>query len=116
MQLQGKQFTTVVGNHEITFETGKLAGQAGGAVTARVGDAVIFAAATMSNNIREGIDFLPLSVEYEEKMYAGGRIPGGFFRSWTQASGVFPRFWRHQYPVHSAYGSTRQPWFYCGVT
>ncbi len=80
MQLQGKQFTTVVGNHEITFETGKLAGQAGGAVTARIGDAVIFAAATMSNNIREGIDFLPLSVEYEEKMYAGGRIPGGFFR------------------------------------
>jgi polyribonucleotide nucleotidyltransferase len=69
-----------VGNHEITFETGKLAGQANGAVTARVGDAVIFAAATMSNNIREGIDFLPLSVEYEEKMYAGGRIPGGFFR------------------------------------
>ncbi len=80
MQLQGKQFTTRVGNHEITFETGKLAGQAGGAVTARIGDAVIFAAATMSTNIREGIDFLPLSVEYEEKMYAGGRIPGGFFR------------------------------------
>ena len=80
MQLQGKQFTTVVGNHEITFETGKLAGQANGAVTARVGDAVIFSAATMSNNIREEIDFLPLSVEYEEKMYAGGRIPGGFFR------------------------------------
>ena len=80
MQPQGKQFTTTVGNHEITFETGKLAGQAGGAVTARVGDAMIFAAVTMSNNIREGIDFLPLSVEYEEKMYAGGRIPGGFFR------------------------------------
>jgi polyribonucleotide nucleotidyltransferase len=80
MQLQGKQFTTVVGNHKITFETGKLAGQANGAVTARVGDAVIFSAATMSNNIREGIDFLPLSVEYEEKMYAGGKIPGGFFR------------------------------------
>jgi polyribonucleotide nucleotidyltransferase len=80
MQLQGKQFTTVVGNHEITFETGKLASQANGSVTARVGDAVIFAAATMSNNIREGIDFLPLSVEYEEKMYAGGKIPGGFFR------------------------------------
>jgi polyribonucleotide nucleotidyltransferase len=80
MQLQGKQFTTLVGNHKITFETGKLAGQANGAVTARVGDAVIFSAATMSNNIREGIDFLPLSVEYEEKMYAGGKIPGGFFR------------------------------------
>jgi len=80
MQPQGKQFTTVVGNHEITFETGKLAGQASGALTARVDDAVIFTAVTMSSNIREGIDFLPLSVEYEEKMYAGGRIPGGFFR------------------------------------
>ena len=80
MQPQGKQFTTTVGNHEITFETGKLAGQAGGAVTARVDDAVIFVAATMSDNIREGIDFFPLSVEYEEKMYAGGRIPGSFFR------------------------------------
>jgi len=80
MQQQGKQFTTVVGNHEITFETGKLAGQASGALTARVGDAVIFTAVTMSSNIREGIDFLPLSVEYEEKMYAGGKIPGGFFR------------------------------------
>jgi len=80
MQQQGKIFTTTVGNHEITFETGKLAGQASGALTARIGDAVIFAAVTMSTNIREGIDFLPLSVEYEEKMYAGGKIPGSFFR------------------------------------
>ncbi|MCD6356763.1 MAG: polyribonucleotide nucleotidyltransferase, partial [Anaerolineaceae bacterium] len=80
MQPKGKQFTTVVGNRNITFETGKLAGQAGGAVTVQVGDTVIFAAATMSNSVREGIDFLPLSVEYEEKMYAGGRIPGSFFR------------------------------------
>jgi len=80
MQQKGKQFTTVVGNHEITFETGKLAGQAGGAVTARVGDSLIFAAVTMSNSIREGLDFFPLSVEYEEKMYAGGKIPGSFFR------------------------------------
>ena len=80
MEPNGKQFTTTVGNHEITFETGKLAGQAGGAVTVRVDDSVVFAATTMSNNIREGIDFFPLSVEYEEKMYAGGRIPGSFFR------------------------------------
>ena len=80
MQPQGIQFKTVVGNHEVTFETGKLAGQANGAVTARVGDAVIFSAVTMSKGIREGIDFFPLSVEYEEKMYAGGRIPGSFFR------------------------------------
>jgi len=80
MQQNAKKFTTNVGNHEITFETGKLAGQANGAVTVRVADSVIFSAVTMSKNIREGIDFLPLSVEYEEKMYAGGRIPGSFFR------------------------------------
>jgi polyribonucleotide nucleotidyltransferase len=80
MQPNGRIFTTKVGNHEITFETGKLAFQANGAVTARVADSVIFSAATMSKNIREGLDFFPLSVEYEEKMYAGGRIPGSFFR------------------------------------
>jgi polyribonucleotide nucleotidyltransferase len=80
MQSQAKQFTTTLGSQKVTFETGKLAGQAGGAVTIRVGDSVIFAAATMSNNTREGIDFFPLSVEYEEKLYAGGRIPGSFFR------------------------------------
>ena len=80
MQPQGKQFTTTVGNQEITFETGKLAGQAGGAVTARVGDSLIFAAVTMAHSIREGLDFFPLSVDYEEKMYAGGKIPGSVFR------------------------------------
>jgi len=80
MQSQSKLFTTTLGNQTVTFETGKLAGQAGGAVTIRVGDSVIFAAATMSNQTREGIDFFPLSVEYEEKLYAGGRIPGSFFR------------------------------------
>ncbi len=80
MKPEVKQFTAVVGSQTVTFETGKLASQAGGAVTARIGDAVIFAAATMSEKIREGIDFFPLSVEYEERMYAGGRIPGSFFR------------------------------------
>ena len=80
MEPQGKQFSTVVGNQTITFETGKLAGQSNGAVTIRVGDSVIFASAVMSNNTREGIDFFPLSVEYEERLYAGGRIPGSFFR------------------------------------
>ena len=80
MDPQGKQFTTTVGDKPITFETGKLAGQSGGAVTVRVGDSVIFTSAVMSNNVREGIDFFPLSVEYEERLYAGGRIPGSFFR------------------------------------
>lgn len=80
MQQKANSYSGSIGNHEFTFETGKLAGQAGGAVTLRVGDTVLFASATMSNETREGIDFFPLSVEYEEKMYAGGRIPGGFFR------------------------------------
>jgi polyribonucleotide nucleotidyltransferase len=80
MKPEVKQFKATVGGKFIVFETGKLAGQAGGAVTARLGDTVIFAAATMSPQVREGIDFFPLSVEYEERMYAGGRIPGSFFR------------------------------------
>lgn len=64
----------------MSFSTGKLAEQAGGAVTARIGDSVLLATATMSKNVREGLDFFPLSVDFEERMYAAGRIPGGFFR------------------------------------
>ena len=67
------------GGKTVIFETGKLAGQAGGAVTVQLGETIVFAAATMAG-VREGIDFFPLSVEYEERMYAGGRIPGSFFR------------------------------------
>lgn len=73
-------FSTRVGNKEVTLATGKLAEQAGGAVTIRVGDSMLLATATMSKTVREGLDFFPLSVEYEEKMYAAGRIPGSFFR------------------------------------
>lgn len=73
-------FTGQIGNETITIETGKLAHLAGGAVTVRMGDTMLFCAATMSRSVREGIDFFPLTVEYEEKMYAGGRIPGSFFR------------------------------------
>lgn len=73
-------FTTRVGQHDLVFATGKLAGQAGGAVTLRVGDSLLLATATMSRNIREGLDFFPLSVDFEEKLYAAGRIPGSFFR------------------------------------
>ena len=74
------KFTANVGGQEITFETGQLAQQAGGAVTVHLNDSLIFASATMSDTPREGINFFPLSVDFEEKMYAGGRIPGGFFR------------------------------------
>jgi polyribonucleotide nucleotidyltransferase len=80
MKPETKQFNTLVGNKLITFETGRLASLAGGAVTVRLGDTMIFAAATISPDIRPGIDFFPLTVDYEERMYAGGRIPGSFFR------------------------------------
>ena len=80
MQPEGKRFEAVVDGKSFIFETGRLAGQAGGAVTLRLGDTMVFAAATMSSEVRAGIDFFPLSVDYEERMYAGGRIPGSFFR------------------------------------
>ncbi|MGD0174637.1 MAG: polyribonucleotide nucleotidyltransferase, partial [Anaerolineales bacterium] len=75
-----KTFQAVVEGKPFLFTTGGLAAQAGGAVTVRVGESLIFAAATMSREPRLGIDFFPLSVEYEERMYAGGIIPGSFFR------------------------------------
>ncbi len=75
-----KQFQVVVDGKPITIETGKLAGQAGGAVTVRQADTLLLGTATMGRSLREGIDFFPLSVDYEERLYAGGRIPGSFFR------------------------------------
>ncbi|MCK5248846.1 MAG: polyribonucleotide nucleotidyltransferase, partial [Spirochaetaceae bacterium] len=73
-------FSTEVGGKTLTFETGKIAQQAGGSVTLKFGESLLFCSATMSKNAREGLNFLPLSVDFEEKLYAGGRIPGGFFR------------------------------------
>jgi polyribonucleotide nucleotidyltransferase len=78
--LEDHQFSATVGNQVYTISSGKLAEQAGGAVTIRVGDSMLLATATMSKHVREGLDFFPLSVDYEEKMYAAGRIPGSFFR------------------------------------
>ncbi len=77
---QNHRYAVTVGGKEIVIETGKLAEQAGGAVTATIGQTMVFAAATMSKHAREGIDFFPLSVDFEEKLYAAGRIPGSFFR------------------------------------
>jgi len=74
------RYTVHVGNEEYTIETGKFAEQAGAAVTVQVGQTLVFATATMSKSAREGLDFFPLSVDYEEKLYAAGRIPGSFFR------------------------------------
>lgn len=85
MNFEGKKFSTVVGSKTISIETGRLAGQAGGALTLGIDDAIVFASATMGG-VREGIDFFPLSVEYEERLYAGGKIPGSFFRREGRAS------------------------------
>ena len=70
----------------LTFSTGKLAGQADGAVTVRIGDTVILVTATAAKSAREGADFFPLTVDIEERMYAAGRIPGSFFRREGKAS------------------------------
>src|SRR5262249_48178894 len=69
-----------IGNNTLRFETGKLAKQAGGAVMVRFGDSVVLVTACRAANAREGIDFLPLTVDYREYTYASGRIPGGFFK------------------------------------
>ena len=69
-----------VGRSPLIIETGKLAKQADGAVTVRYGDTVVIVTACADSNNREGIDFLPLTVDYREYAYASGRIPGGFFK------------------------------------
>ena len=72
--------TVTVGNADVTFETGKLAKQADGAVLVRSGDTMVLATAQGRLEAREGADFFPLTVDVEEKMYAAGKIPGGFFK------------------------------------
>src|ERR1700732_5267158 len=70
----------LAGGKQLSFETGKLAKQAGGAAVVRLGDNVVLATATANADPREGIDFFPLTVDYREYTYAGGRIPGGFIK------------------------------------
>ena len=69
-----------LGSESLALETGKLAFQSHGAVTLRYGETVILATAVMSDRPRPEIDFLPLTVEYEERLYSAGKIPGSFFR------------------------------------
>src|ERR671911_199936 len=69
-----------VGTHTISIETGKLAKQADGSVVVRSGDTMVLVTACRAASPREGIDFLPLTVDYREYTYASGRIPGGFFK------------------------------------
>jgi polyribonucleotide nucleotidyltransferase len=74
-----KRFSTEWGGKTLTIETGRFAEQANGACTVQYGDTVVIATATMSETLREGLDFFPLQVEYEEKLYAAGRIKGSRF-------------------------------------
>ena len=73
-------FECDVGGRSLIIETGKLAEQASGAVTVRYGDTVVLVTVTISDEPREGVDFLPLTIDYEERLYAAGKIPGGFIR------------------------------------
>jgi polyribonucleotide nucleotidyltransferase len=73
-----KQFQ--YGNHLVTLETGEIARQASGAVIVNIADTVVLVTVVGNKTAREGMDFFPLTVDYQEKFYAGGRIPGGFFK------------------------------------
>ena len=73
-------FETTLGGRKFVIETGKMAKQANGAALVRYGDTVVLSTATASEKPRDGIDFFPLSVEYEEKLYAVGKIPGGYLK------------------------------------
>ncbi|MBQ6999353.1 MAG: polyribonucleotide nucleotidyltransferase [Clostridia bacterium] len=75
-----KKFTTTLAGRELTIETGELAQLSNGSVLVRYGDTVVMANATASKKPRDGVDFFPLSVDYEEKLYSVGKIPGGFLR------------------------------------
>jgi polyribonucleotide nucleotidyltransferase len=100
-----------VGGRKISIETGRMAKQADGAVLVRSGDAVVLVTACAAANPREGIDFLPLTVDYKENTYASGRIPGGFFKREGKPTEkevltsrlidrpirpLFPAGWRHE--------------------
>ncbi len=100
-----------VGRHTISIETGRLAKQADGAVIVRSGDTMVLVSACAASSPREGIDFLPLTVDYREYTYASGRIPGGFFKREGKPTEkevltsrfidrpirpLFPGGWRHE--------------------
>src|SRR5215207_3495653 len=100
-----------IGSQTISFETGRLAKQADGSVIVRSGDTMVLVTAQAAANPREGIDFLPLTVDYREYTYASGRMPGGFFKREGKPSEkevltsrfidrpirpLFPAGWRHE--------------------
>jgi len=73
-------FETMIGGRKLTVETGKYAEQAGGNCLVRCGGTAVMVNATVAKAPRDGVDFLPLSIEFEEKLYAVGKIPGGFIK------------------------------------
>ncbi|RME13598.1 MAG: polyribonucleotide nucleotidyltransferase [Ardenticatenia bacterium] len=80
MTQEPKTYTTTLGDKEIIIQTGLLAPQADGAVTVRMGDSMVLVTAVAAKEPRPGITFFPLTVDFEERLYAIGRIPGSFFR------------------------------------
>lgn len=84
--MERKIFKTTIGGREVVVETGAYCGQANGSCIVRCGDTVVMVNATMAKEPREGMDYFPLSVDYEEKMYAVGKIPGGFKKREGRAS------------------------------
>ena len=75
-----KSYETELAGRKLVIETGKIAGLANGSVMVKYGDTVVMVNVTASKEPREGIDFFPLSVDYEEKLYSVGKIPGGFLK------------------------------------
>jgi polyribonucleotide nucleotidyltransferase len=75
-----KTVTATIGGREFTISTGKMAKQASGAVVVQLGETVVLVTAVAAKNAREDVNFLPLTVEYQERIYAAGRIPGNYFR------------------------------------
>ena len=84
-------FEMELGGRKLIIEHGKMAKQANGAVLVRYGDTAVLVAATMSAEPREGVDFFPLTVDYEEKMYSAGKIPGGFIKREGRPQPAVPR-------------------------
>ena len=75
-----QSFEMQLGGRSFVIENGKMAKQANGAVLVRYGETVVLVTATASDSPREGVDFFPLTVDYEEKLYSVGKIPGGFIK------------------------------------
>jgi polyribonucleotide nucleotidyltransferase len=121
--IEPKSVSREIAGRTLTLETGKLAKQANGAVIVRYGDTVVLVTAVMSPEPREGVDFLPLTVDYEERLYAAGKIPGGFIRREGRPSQeatlasrltdrtirpLLPKTWRHEIQVIITVLSTDQ--------